>query len=83
LITDHKMIGNTRQVGVTQICQDHRFQPKLTRIFISGEKVFLDSTICAKIFINRPICAVLIGLTVAFLLWPLVRGGKSGTRLEG
>jgi len=36
-----------------------------------------------NIFINRPICAVLIGLTVAFLLWPLVRGGKSGTRLEG
>ena len=34
------------------------------------------------IFLTRPICAVLIGLTAAFLLWPLMRGGKKGSMLQ-
>ena len=34
------------------------------------------------IFLTRPICAVLIGLTVVFLLWPMIRGSKKAGRLE-
>jgi putative tricarboxylic transport membrane protein len=34
------------------------------------------------IFLTRPICAVLFGLTAAFLLWPLIRGKRGGARLE-
>jgi putative tricarboxylic transport membrane protein len=33
-----------------------------------------------NIFVTRPICAVLIALTAAFLIWPLLRVGKSGER---
>jgi len=33
-----------------------------------------------NIFVTRPICAVLIALTGAFLIWPLFRVGKSGKR---
>jgi len=35
-----------------------------------------------NIFITRPICAVLIALTGAFLIWPLFRVGKSSVRGE-
>ncbi|HWH80326.1 MAG TPA: tripartite tricarboxylate transporter permease, partial [Candidatus Binatus sp.] len=34
------------------------------------------------IFINRPICATLIILTAAFLIWPLVRKKKTDMKLE-
>ena len=29
------------------------------------------------IFLTRPICAVLIGLTVAFLIWPIFKSKKN------
>jgi putative tricarboxylic transport membrane protein len=35
-----------------------------------------------NIFITRPICAVLITLTAAFLIWPMLRGRKRGARPE-
>ena len=34
------------------------------------------------IFLTRPICAVLIGLTAVFLFWPLIWRGRKGARLE-
>jgi putative tricarboxylic transport membrane protein len=34
------------------------------------------------VFYTRPICAVLLALTAAFLLWPLVRPRKIGARRE-
>jgi putative tricarboxylic transport membrane protein len=35
-----------------------------------------------SIFFTRPICAVLMGLTMAFLIWPLIRWHKKEERRE-
>jgi hypothetical protein len=40
---------------VAQIRQNDRFQTELSRIFVSGEEVFLNSHIHAEIFIHRAI----------------------------
>ena len=55
LITHYKMIRNTRQVGMPQICKDHCLQPKLAGIFICGKKIFLEGYIHPEIFIHGAI----------------------------
>ncbi|MBI3066548.1 MAG: tripartite tricarboxylate transporter permease [Deltaproteobacteria bacterium] len=35
-----------------------------------------------SIFVTRPICAALMGFTLLFMVWPLVRRRKSGERHE-
>ncbi len=55
LVANRKMVGDAGQVRVAQACQDHRFEPELTRIFVCGEKVFLNGYIDAKILVHRTV----------------------------
>ena len=55
LVPDHEMIGHARQVGMTQVCKNDRFETELTRIFISREQIFLNSHVDAEVFIHRAV----------------------------
>ena len=52
LLRNNKMIRNTRQVGMPQVRQDHRFEAELAGIFFSGEQVLFNRHFHAKVFIN-------------------------------
>ncbi len=55
LVADHEMICHPRQVGVTQIGQDHRLKAKLTGIFIGGEQILLERHLYAQVFVHSAI----------------------------
>ena len=55
LAFDHKMIGDTRQVGVAQGGQDDGFAPELAGIFFGGKEVFFDGDFNAQVLIHSAI----------------------------